>query len=319
MPLEVGKSVLGLNRGGKIPGYVRGGGIARYLGSALLSTAGYAGGSALGGMLAGNVGSMVGGFLGGSLGGIGAFARTPDVSASYDKSIFANKKLGQSLAGTAMMGNRASSSLARLALGITKFNLVAAGITTLLVAGYGMWKKYQEQIDKVHKSFGLTADTAGKLGIRFKDYNSEIKSTLTTLKAIQERGKLAYESLASSGTPLNLTIEQYKKLRVEVKKTMSDQIDMINNTKNQDLGQLATQLKQQFVNAGVSAEEASKKIYTAFQLSNKAIYAGGATFGNAGFSAITNAKTSAVSSIGTFGLATQKGDAISQEIGRAHV
>jgi TP901 family phage tail tape measure protein len=52
--------IIGMNRGGMVPGYNRGGAVSSMIGS----TAGYMGGSALGSMIGGDTGSMIGGMAG---------------------------------------------------------------------------------------------------------------------------------------------------------------------------------------------------------------------------------------------------------------
>ena len=117
---------------------------------------------------------------------------------------------------------------------------------------------------------------------------------------VTERNKLMYESMKSAGLPIQMTIEQYKNLRKEVKSTMSDYVKMIDRAKDGDLASMAERLKTQFVAAGMSADEAAKKIYIAFTLSNKAASAAVSTVGNANFNKIIDAQTAAVQAMESF-------------------
>jgi len=186
------------------------------------------------------------------------------------------------------------------------------GVTAAAFAGYKAWQNYQENLERTRLSFGLTAESASKLGLRYKDYNTQIKDIIGTTKALMDRNKALYESMTYGGGPFKMTIADYKKLRKEVKETMGQQIDLINNTKQADLGAVATRLKTQFVAAGMSAEDASKKIYMAFNLSNKASQAYSSTLGNKMFTGITNAQTAAVSAVQQFDLSTGLRDAKTQ-------
>ena len=75
---------------------------------------------------------------------------------------------------------------------------------------------------------------------------------------------------------------------------------MIDRAKDGDLASMAERLKTQFVAAGMSADEAAKKIYIAFTLSNKAASAAVSTVGNANFNKIIDAQTAAVQAMESF-------------------
>jgi len=67
---------------------------------------------------------------------------------------------------------------------------------------------------------------------------------------------------------------------------------------------MAERLKTQFVAAGMSADEAAKKIYIAFTLSNKSAQAAVSTVGNVNFNKIIDAQTAAVQAMESFNKAT---------------
>jgi hypothetical protein len=127
--------------------------------------------------------------------------------------------------------------------------------------------------------FGLTADAASKAGLKFTDYNQKINDAIESSKAMKERNQMLYESMTQSNTPLKMSIEQYKKLKEQIKETMPEYIKLIDRTKTDKVGDVAVQLKAQFIAAGDSAEEATAKIYALIEASNKK---------GSGFSAITS-------------------------------
>jgi TP901 family phage tail tape measure protein len=127
--------------------------------------------------------------------------------------------------------------------------------------------------------FGLTAESASKAGLKFTDYNQKIKDSIESAKAMKERNQMLYESMTQSNTPLKMSIEQYKKLKDQIKETMPEYVKLIDRTKTDKVGDVAVQLKAQFIAAGDSAEEATAKIYALIEASNKK---------GSGFSAITS-------------------------------
>lgn len=117
-----------------------------------------------------------------------------------------------------------------------------------------------------------------------------------------DQNMITYESLASAGTPFKMTIEEYKKLRKELKETMAEQIKVINATSRPDAARVAVQLKEQLMAAGLSAEEAAKRIYTLFNLSNKAGQSVSVINTDA-FRGIVDAQTAAASALQSFNYA----------------
>jgi len=329
-----GGMVQGYMGGGRVPGYNRGGGI---LASILLSQLGYYGGSALGSRLGGQNGSMIGGLLGSILtpgfgGGRGrvdgpsieqrlgfpgrgpmladqmgltpsgpGMSVTPGLSRGR-QSVFAGTRFASSINEMATGGGKLLPTLGKMLTGISRLNVALGAGVAAVGLGIKAWKNYNETQRLSAAAFGLTAESAEKAGLKYTNYNSKIKDSIDSIKLLLDKNKLVYESLQIAGTPFNITIQEYKKLQKEVKATMKDQIDLINATSSKDLNQVAIQLKEQFVAAGMSAEEASKKIYTLFKVSDKAAYAVSAV-GSKGFGEIRNPETAAVSSIGTFNLA----------------
>jgi TP901 family phage tail tape measure protein len=214
-------------------------------------------------------------------------------------------KATTALEGGAAGGGKFASMLGKIALMGTRANLVIGGVTLAVMAGIKIWKQHQEFVRVNAVGYGLTATAAQKAGLKYKDYNSVIKDAMQNAKDLAERNKLVYESLQDSGTPLSITIEQYKKLKTEVKSVYSDQIKAINQSKDDKSAiALALRLKEQLIAGGMAADEATKKIYTMFQMSNKANLAVTATTGNKAFNRASDAKTSSLFAVRDYGTAT---------------
>ena len=303
-------------------------------------------GNMLGSQIGGSAGSTVStlaNFLPFILGGMGGFRRsgTPRVSANssplniqdgqiipgpiprqegfissrlpdaFSKQIGPATKLTGIIEKGALGGGRFANVLKTMALGATRLNVITGVLTTAAIIGYKAWKNHQEALRLNALGYGLTSAAAAKAGLKYVDYNQKIKDSIQLAKDLKEKNKLIYESMANSGTPLNMTIEQYKKLKEEVKSVYSDQIKLIDQTKTGQLGSLAVRMKEEFIAAGMSAEDATKKIYAMFQMSNKANYASSSTVGNKSFTAITDAQSAAKGAVETYGAAakTQGGQA----------
>jgi protein-disulfide isomerase-like protein with CxxC motif len=217
-----------------------------------------------------------------------------------------------SVANSAAQGSKTSRVLMTLVGGLTKTNLVVAGVTTALVVGYKAFKNYQEGVKLNVSTFGLTAEAAQKAGLKVTDYNSAIKNSIDTINATIERNKMLYDSMNSAGIPIKMTIEEYKKLKEEVKSSMSESIQAINRMKETDLKDYAERLKAQMIAAGASADDAAKKIYAAFALSEKFALAGSSTVGSVGFNNIKDGITAAIEAYQVFNDAVKNENADAQ-------
>jgi len=218
------------------------------------------------------------------------------------QSVFAGTKYAGGIANMAESTGRFVPIVGKALAGITKLN-VALGIgTTAVAAAYKIWQNYNETQRLSASAFGLTAESAEKAGLKFTDYNTKIKDAVAAQKLMIDQNTLTYESLQSAGTPFKMTIEEYKKLRKELKDTMAEQIKVINATSRPDAARVAVQLKEQLMAAGLSAEEAAKRIYTLFNLSNKAGQAVSVINTDA-FKQIVDAQTAAASALQSFNYA----------------
>jgi TP901 family phage tail tape measure protein len=226
-------------------------------------------GSNIGGSIAGDTGSLVGSIVGSTAG-------------------FALPSMIQSL----VKGGGIRAAIA----GIASLNPVVAAAVITIGSLSIAYKKHSDQLKLTALGYNLTEDAVTKLGGKYIDLSKGLKNAIQNSKDLVEKNKLIYESMSSAGIPLKMTIEEYKKLKSEVKSTMPEVIKLINATKGKDIGDLAVRLKTQFIAAGMSAEEATKKFYAAMNVSNKYEMAG-STIASSGFRRITDPSSAAVSSV----------------------
>jgi TP901 family phage tail tape measure protein len=254
----------------------------------------------------------------GKLGKVGGIMSKLPASATTPIGVISGKTGGLTKYGTALTamessGSKVGSVLSKIGFGLTKLNVGMAVASIAIWAGVKAWKAHNESMRLNALGYGMTAEAAQKAGLKFTDFNGKLKAVVTDAKSVIEHNKMLYESMTTSGTPLKLTIEQYKKLKTEVKSTYKDQIALINKTSGKDQADLAVRLKEQFIAMGMSAEDATAKIYTMYKLSNKAASASLYTFGNKRFTNRKDAATAAVGAIGTYDqAASTKRDATEQ-------
>lgn len=249
------------------------------------SMAGMAAGSAIGGKIGGQNGAMIGSIAGS--------VAAPMIAA----------KAGAAFAGlSTAMGGAGFGATAVAAAGLLA---PIAAVTAAVAAGVIAWKHYKEGQRLNQVTFGLTAEAAKKAGLRYTDFGLKIKETLAASKQMASANKMLYESMKDGGTPFKLTVAEYKKLKVEVKETFSDQIAALDRQPSNKVPQAVRRIKEQLMAAGMSAEDATKKIYTMLKLSNKSGQATSATLGNGAFKAMDTTQEVAVSSITTYGEATR--------------
>ena len=322
------------NRGGMVPGvqYMqRGGMMGGILGGAAVGL----GGQMLGNAVGGGLGSAItmGSYLASSMigfGGIGSrgdqkgtsFAgrqmQKIDPQGNLTKPIGplnnlseATKKLSGSLGGVSRMFGpllRGFTTLLRLT---SPLGLAITGVT----AAIGFFVKSQKEkaaaLELGRQAFGMDAEAATKAGFKYTDYNARIKEAIENAQALKERNIMIYESMTKANVPINMTIEQYKKLKEQVKSTMGSYIDLFDQTNRKDVGNVATQLKAQFMAAGDTAEVATAKIFTMIKESKNANMAAQAISSNA-FQSIQNMEQASAQTVKTYEAAMKTGDAESQ-------
>jgi hypothetical protein len=81
------------------------------------------------------------------------------------------------------------------------------------------------------QAYGMDAAAAEKAGFKYTDYNTKIKAAIEDAQALKEKNMMIYESMTKANVPINMTIEQYKKLKEQVKSTMGSYIDLFESNK----------------------------------------------------------------------------------------
>lgn len=303
------------NAGGIVPNGYNAGGMIKMM---LMSLLGMQGGMALGNMSGlpggGMIGSMLGSMLGsGGMGGGGSKVPTlqkgrfttplfqTKMSSPMDGAMGPSQKMltsgGVKMAAYAASTNKLKNVAAFAAKSLTKLNIGIGLVSAAAYIGYNRYKAYNESMRLNALGYGMTADGATKAGLKFTNFNDKIKEAIENAKALKERNTLLYESMKGSGTPINVTIEEYKKLKKEVKDNYSDQVLLINKTSADDQAALAIRLKEQLIAMGLSAEEATKKIYTMYASSDFKGSAAKFTIQSEGFNKIKDTASAAVSAI----------------------
>jgi TP901 family phage tail tape measure protein len=309
------------NSGGIVPNGYNMGGMVKMM---MMSMLGMQGGMALGkmsGIPGGDmIGSMLGSMLGmGGMGGGGSkvpitqkgkFTR-PMGQTKEVTDLMSGEKLrvlssaGLKMDAYAASTNKVKNIAAFAAKSLTRLNLGIGLVSAAVAFGINRYKAYNESMRLNALGYGMTAEGAEKAGLKFTNFNDKIKEAVTNVNNLKERNTLLYESMKGSGTPLNVTIEEYKKLKKEVKDNYSDQVLLINKTSSKDQEALAVRLKEQLIAMGLSAEEATKKIYTMYASSDFAGSAAKFTVQSEAFNKIKDSATAAVSAIQSLNKAMQ--------------
>ena len=205
-------------------------------------------------------------------------------------------------------GSKLAPMFGRIAMMATRANL-AIGLASVSIALIAKrMKDHNEHLRIGALQYGLTSEAAAKAGLKFTDYNKKLADTVSNITALRERNQLLYESMQDAGTPISMTIEQYKKLRTEVKATYADQIKLINQTKGEkNTKKMAEDLKIELMAAGLSADEATKKIWAMFKMSNKAKDAALFTLGNSDFTKIQTKQDVAAKAVAGYKTSSKQG------------
>jgi TP901 family phage tail tape measure protein len=303
------------NKYGIAQGYNMGGMIKMMLMQMLGAYGGQAAGKASGIPGGDFIGMMLGSMLGMGGSGFGGGAKAPMTSKGKltapigatkalegvtvnGKDLMVLTKYGERLEKASLEGGKFAKMGAFAAKSLTRLNLIVGAGSLAIGIAINRYKAHQESMRLNALGYGMTAEQAEKAGLKFTNFNDKIKEAIANAKALKERNTLLYESMQGSGTPINVTIEEYKKLKKEVKDNYSDQVLLINKTSADEQEALAIRLKEQLIAMGVSAEEASKKIYTMYASSEFASIASKVTVGSKGkFNEIKDTATAAASAL----------------------
>jgi hypothetical protein len=314
--------MLGFEEGVVEAGRPRGGRMLRAVGPSLaIGMGGQMLGQKVGGtagsaiQIASMIASMGMGFGGGGGGNGGMISRQMDKIPGQLKQPIgplnnlaqAASKTGGSLSGILRIFGPLLKGFATLLKLTSPIGIAFTGVTLAVGLLIKRHKEHTEELRINRTAFGMTADAAAKAGYKYTDYNKQIKTAIEDAKALKAQNKMIYESMTKANVPIHMTIEQYKKLKVQVKSTMQDYIKLFDQTDRKDVGQTAIQLKAQFMAAGDSAETATAKIYALIDESNKASMAGSA-IGTKAFQSIQTLEQAAMQSTKTFESALKVSD-----------
>jgi hypothetical protein len=223
----------------------------------------------------------------------------------------ATKGLAGNLSGVSKMFGPLLKGFTTLLRLTSPLGLAITGVT----AAIGFFIKAQKEkaaaLETGRQAFGMDAAAAEKAGFKYTDYNAKIKEAIENAQALKERNLMVYEAMTKANVPMNMTIEQYKKLKEQVKSTMGSYIELFSQTDRKDVGNVAIQLKAQFMAAGDSAEVATAKIFTMIKQSENANMAA-QSISSGAFQSIQNMEQASAQTIKTFEAAMKTGDAESQ-------
>ena len=181
-------------------------------------------------------------------------------------------------------------------------------VTAAIAATVAIFKKFKQEQEQNRieqtNSIGITKKSAEEAGIKYNNLSDSIKAVNDQLDLAKAKGKNAYESLNSSGVQgLTLSI---KELKQNIKEAKTNQKELVATFTNIDEGtdiqrqqkvvEIATNLKAQFIAAGMSAQDATNEIYSIISASDKADMAFNA-ISSKGFRQIIDASTAASSMI----------------------
>ena len=148
-------------------------------------------------------------------------------------------------------------------------------------------------------SVGITQKAAEQAGIKYNNLSTSIKDTNAQLELMRAKGKAAFESFRGGGQVqgLTLSVTQLKNAIADAKKNQTELVGAFSNAgdgrasqqdKQKIVNEMAANLKAQFVSSGMSAEDATNKIFAMIKASKNADMAFGAISAK-GFTKVTDA------------------------------
>ena len=155
-------------------------------------------------------------------------------------------------------------------------------------------------------SNGITKKGAEEAGIKYNNISNSIKDVNAQLELTRAKGKAAFENLNSAGVQgLSLTIAQLKKAIKDAKANQKELVEGFSNAgsgsastqeKQAIVNEMATNLKAQFVSAGMTAQEATNKVFAMIKASKNADMAFNA-ISSKGFGEIIDKTTAATAMV----------------------
>ena len=176
---------------------------------------------------------------------------------------------------------------------------IVAAITAIKKA-FDWFKKERAQNQKeTTLSVGITQKAAEQAGIKYNNLSTSIKDTNAQLELMRAKGKAAFESFRGGGQVqgLTLSVTQLKNAIADAKKNQTELVGAFSNAgdgrasnadKQKIINEMAANLKAQFVSSGMSAEQATNKIFAMIKASKNADMAFNA-ISSKGFTKVTDA------------------------------
>ena len=192
-------------------------------------------------------------------------------------------------------------AILRLAKGFGPIGLVVSALSI----GLKIYKDYKDAQQDASMGLSMTAKAAEQAGVKYFNLKETMQSYIDKAKLAAAAAKgSAGNTIGMPGLPRS--IEELKKAKEEGK-GLKDLIESINRSSStEETQRLINNQKAQMVAAGMSIEEANKKIYGALANSDKSkqVYQ---LLADKGFSAITDKATAAEFAVGNLVNTLDKG------------
>jgi TP901 family phage tail tape measure protein len=219
---------------------------------------------------------------------------------------YAKMGAGLKSAGTASVGlakgmkaaYQAGTFLSKIIPKLLHFSKVLGPIGTVITiasTAFALFKANNDAWQDARMGLSMTSKAAEQAGVKYFNLQETMQGYLDKQKAVAVAGKASqYSSIGMPGLPQS--IEDMKKAKEEGK-GLKDLIESINrSTSTAETKRLVTNQKAQYVAAGMSIEDANRKIYGALLNSEKS----GQVFdiiGNSLFGSITDKASAAEYSV----------------------
>lgn len=195
---------------------------------------------------------------------------------------------------------KAGSSVAKVFVNVLTKMKFAGPIGAIITLGDAVWR-LKKHLDQVHQNtqltFGMTQKGAEQAGIKYFNLAETMKLVAERQKAMFASAKGAYKGSSVPG--LTLSVTELKKEKENAKKNLGEFVDTFSTVGKDNIVQTATNIKAQFLAAGMSVEEANKKIYASIAVSKNASSAF-TVLSDSGFMGITDKATAAKYSVESF-------------------
>ena len=118
---------------------------------------------------------------------------------------------------------------------------------------------------------GMTEEGAKQAGIKYNNLSASIKNVTEQIKAQRALGRATYDAMAPAGLPgMSITIKEMREAKKFARENLTEFVNTFNTISSDQVVPLAQNIKAQFIAGGMSAEEATKKIYGIVAASEKA-------------------------------------------------